>query len=1245
MVEVNDESLEKVKKALNRTVIDNFTYLTHQQEAVRFKGIINLLRHLSGDGDSVKDDEVKYAFGRIIRGLGASTSNARTGFYTALVALLNIKNEITVDVLFEHILKHLNKSGSNSKSENADISSGQILACGAIIRSNLWERSSFQDKFKVFECLMKSSRERSYLKILAYQFAIAALDKVDERGFQKILPILENEIAKPWSEQNLDTLYMLYSIKNKCPNIINEMFLKKVIGTHEIICPENIGNLCLVLMSILRLASMQHFVYELVAEEIADSVLLSDFVEELDKHIDYPNRNKQLLVAHIFTLVLQKLKNPSVIPVFLTKNFVQQTLNFYKTLRGKNQDPEFQQIMQNFFDQLLASLKCDNVKSKTKIIVLRKLLLSPGTFIFEKITKSKLIQLVTLNLNNKGVKKLAELYRGVIDGTEIIDSQYGHGEDWLNNDKLYAAHLLIKLLNHTAVKEENDWKVEQLSYLMNLGLLRNENGTHIGSELAASLKTAFFGSLDLKLTKLEDLHAILIQLVQHLDSKLNTEDLGAILRNPLTEEQHNIWKETFQIITKIFNKLQKKKKVGLKSVFLTLFLHMGLQLFNEPKLATDSLNELFICYQKTKKNRDISQNFDDTVEDHSNDNSDLLWIEVVIDLILNLLSHNSHLLRSIIKTVFPHLCQYMTPSTIHQLLSVMDPKNEDNPLSKGTEESSSEEDDDSENETKEEHSEEDDDDDDDDDEDANDETVNDKLRMALHKVLISNGYKSDEESIDIDQMSETEGEKLDKALADAFRQFKPNHGRRNKQTKDEETLTHFRIRVLDLVEIYVESTPSMLISLEIMLPLLQSVEFCIRDEHQKALMTRLKSCLKKLTNLKKFSDTDGVNETVLHDLLKSLLDKGSKTAWIVQDMGSQIADCCLFIIRCSNILLSSEGTPKKIKKRLKSSIQETITKELEIYMHQRDCFTPLILFKNILRQSWDGSLGLVSLLLQYIFDKNIKPFKKNQVFELLKLFYTNQRYLSSNSDKVIEILSEDHSTFSENVLNLFRKLSENAEAENTKEKFVCNLFDLLATIKSTCLNVDNIRWQEIAENVREYRSTVTLSKDSKACFNRLCHRLGVSNVVKMKPRSISSAKVVTSDADDNDEEKNVEKKKRKSKNKEKLRLKKEAKELRLKSLSEGFGGVDFKAGAEIDMESVDTYAIPSDVVLESSKNPENGIEEESDSSEKTSNTKKRKVDKEADDLPNGQYKQKSQKKKKLDKDDGIGAKKKVVKIS
>lgn len=239
------------------------------------------------------------------------------------------------------------------------------------------------------------------------------------------------------------------------------------------------------------MTSIKHPVYELISKELASSELLKNFIKHIDSHLEVWNRNRMLVLINIYTLILPAVVKTSSVPSLLSNNFIKHILNYFKIYNMKNKDPEFKGSIYNFFNQLLITVKRDEIKSKTKILILRKLLFSPGTFIFEKITKSKIVQHVTSSLDNDGVKNLAVLYTGVIEGTENNDINSNKNEKWINNDRLYATHLLIKLLNHPEVKNENQWKVDRLCFLINLGFFKSDD-TNIGCELAG--KSHAFGT-------------------------------------------------------------------------------------------------------------------------------------------------------------------------------------------------------------------------------------------------------------------------------------------------------------------------------------------------------------------------------------------------------------------------------------------------------------------------------------------------------------------------------------------------------------------------------------------------------------------------------------------------------------------------------------------------------------------------------------------------------------------------------
>ncbi|RZB39406.1 DNA pol phi domain containing protein, partial [Asbolus verrucosus] len=875
-----------------------------------------------------------------------------------------------------------------------------------------------------------------------------------------------------------------------------------------------------------RVSALKHPIFDLSVEKISESDLVAEFFDALDRTLSKSNRNKYLVATRLLTGVLENVKDATILPHLLTKNYVQQTINTYKTAVGKLKDKEFQQSSQKLFEALLNNLKKEGVKSKIKIKVLKKLLFYPGTFIFEKVTKSKLIQNITATLDKEGVKKLGAIYLEVVLATKdrVIDETTS--ERWWNMDRIYASHLLVKLLSHPSVHEESDWKIEQLTFLMRLGLL-NDQSENIGHELADSLKETFYSSLDLKLTKLDDLRLILSRIVHELDEIVTEDSLETVLRHPLSRENYETWRHTVELASKIESSTKKKNVV-----FHVLFLHLGLQIFNNSKLASDSLKELFSCYERVKKSKK-------TETEVSSD--DPLWIEVVVDLFLNLLSHNSHLLRSVINCVFPHLCKYMNATAIHQILSVLDPKNESNPLSKSDDEDSGEEGESANEETS----------DDDDDESVgseDEENVNDKLRMALQQAL-GNNAESDAESVNLDNLDDEEGERLDQALGRAFKQFKPNLGRKKKQSRDEQTLTHFRIRVLDLIEIYLNSGPSMLLTLEIMLPLLQILEFSIRDDHQKPLQDRVRACLKKLSSLKKFSDCDDVSQQVLVDLLQSLLEKGTRNAIIIQDMGEKIAECCIFVLNCSQIIEQTENaTPKKKKKT--NSVSRVVKEGLETFFNKRDCLIPYVLFKGVLQLNWEGILELVPILTGYVFTKTVRPFRRNQAMELMKLFYNNHRFINSHQEEVKQI-EESTVNFLLDCVGFFREFCGNPSGRKVREKFICNLFELLSEIKTCILGSCFKSWDAVGDAVRDCRSQMTLSKDTKAAFNKLCKNLNISSLVQMKQTIIKLNNV--DETIEQETEQQEKKKKKKNLKKDKLKLKKESKELRLQSLSEGLG--------------------------------------------------------------------------------------------
>lgn len=926
--------------------------------------------------------------------------------------------------------------------------------------------------------------------------------------------------------------------------------------------------------------SLKHPVYQNIAKEIQTKSLVKEWCMEMDKQIQKSNRNKVLIITTFLIEFLENTTEYTIIPAMLTNHYVVAFVHILKNSRPRDRDDEFIFKMDLFFKNLTKKLESDGVSDKTKIAVMKKLLFYPGTFIFEKITRTKIIQYITSSLSEDGVKTLAKLYKDVVIAKKLKVVNETDSENWINSDRIYAAQLLVKLLGHSAVQKSVEWRLDQLKFLVNIGFFKdNEETSSIGVELAAALKDCFYHSLDQRLPKLEDLRNVLSALVHYINESVFVNSTHQ-LRNPLTEDGMNCWSEMMQLVSKLEGKTKLKHKYAVP-VFHTLFLHMGLQLFSDFEMAQNALKELHSCFTRLEMETPRKKKHEELAE------GEPVWIEVIVDLFLSFLSQNSHLLRSIINCVFPYLCPHLTMSAVRQILDVLDPKNKHNPLTKGEDDSdlSEEELDEEEDENKSEEVEDENDDEEneedesdvssleDEDMETEEESKTDKLRMAVRDALHKNGYQTDDESEDVDDLDEEEGNKLDEALAEAFKTIKKNNkGKSNKQSKNDKTLTHFRVRVLDLLDIYLDSEPSMIQCLEIVCLLLQTLEFSIRDVHQKPLEHRIRSCLKKISSMKKFSSTEETTEEILANMLNSFLDKGSKTSFIYQDMGDMIAECCMFIVRCSQIL-ASETSAKK-SKVLQSRITDIFKNALETFFNKRDSLLPLPLFKNVLQLSWEGNWCLVPLLVNYAFKNDIRPFRRSQALDLLNIFYCNSRYRTLNPEQFKNNITLLEKELSVKALELFQNLSVDTKERKIKEKFICLLLTLLSSVK-TANNCDEIDWKTIGEAVREYRSRITLAKDAKLAYNKFCRVLGISNLVKMKLANTQNGHD-DSDSDNgsqSDKHKEKKRKKAKSSKKDAQKLKKEAQLLRLKVSSEGLTD-------EVAFSNVDLAQIKNDLVDE-----------------------------------------------------------------
>lgn len=392
------------------------------------------------------------------------------------------------------------------------------------------------------------------------------------------------------------------------------------------------------------------------------------------------------------------------------------------------------------------------------------------------------------------------------------------------------------------------------------------------------------------------------------------------------------------------------------------------------------------------------------------------WIEVVIDLFLNLMSQNSHLLRKVIGHIFPHLTGEMTLTAFNQILSVINLKDKTNPLTAGEGDDNDEEgdnddkmddgDDDSDehsddNESDAASSDTENDDDDEDDQfsgDDDDDKVTDKMRMAIQAALGGANPETDTESVDLDDMAEEEGRKLDEALAAAFKMYKQS--KKTKPTKAEErietTLSHFRMRVFDLIDAYLKNGPNMVICLELMLYIFEMLPVAIKETKHKQILERYRQVFNNLVKVKNFNvDVKDVSAEQLPQILTDLMEKVAKGSSF-PEKNQYILKACQFIVICSQLI------EKNSENRKATNINKIFGKYLNEFIVERNPALTLNVFQTLLRMNWSGNWYMVKTLADNGLKKEVRTVRKTQSLLLLREFVRNRRLISSNPRAIQE---------------------------------------------------------------------------------------------------------------------------------------------------------------------------------------------------------------------------------------------------
>ncbi|KAG7275022.1 hypothetical protein CRUP_030541 [Coryphaenoides rupestris] len=308
---------------------------------------------------------------------------------------------------------------------------------------------------------------------------------------------------------------------------------------------------------------------------------------------------------------------------------------------------------------------------------------------------------------------------------------------------------------------------------------------------------------------------------------------------PFSPEQRQAWDSMLASVASLMKKA-KKEATPENHSFQQLLMLVGIHLFKSPEELVDTMQDIHSCIQKAqeKKKKRKSQAKEEA-EPH--------WAEVVVDILLSLLSQPSRHIRQVCKTVFASICPHVTATALTAILDVLDPdKDEEESALVVTNQ---------------------------------DPTKQEGQDEEMKEVEATEEDGSDEEELDDEAMMS-----LDAGMATLFsEQKKKMEAKREEKVKvhKEKTLIlDFKMKVLDLLEVFVSKQAGSPLVLGLVEPLLAVIERSMgSDRHQQEqdFIRRVADIFRnQLCRSKVYCKTAGDRQGELHDLLEKLVHKAQK---------------------------------------------------------------------------------------------------------------------------------------------------------------------------------------------------------------------------------------------------------------------------------------------------------------------------------------------------------------------------------
>ncbi|QSL65681.1 hypothetical protein MERGE_002994 [Pneumocystis wakefieldiae] len=613
--------------------------------------------------ENVLGEKGLYAVTRLVKGLSSSRGHSRLGFSTAL------SEDLDVEEIVKLIEKYNEEKGDHSAQEERDFLFGKLFGIKAILVSKILERTKSVEKIeKVIDALLGLSLKKGWLREPCFFVLNDILIQLkDFPQYEKVCGLTLKKICDlkmSRTPEGVGIILTIHKFKD----------LESIGNTQwSPLNPLDSSNLE-ILAKVLRNDSIDsetkqngnwnaklHFVWNIIIEtytlgtnKAVNSSLLEFWTKVIDESFfsAASSLERKFLGFKVFNIALSKIEN-SDIPHLFSKNFMRCFINHLS-----DENRYLNKISNKVISCIISTA---NTRQKAILPIIESLLGPLGALNFDKITKTKLVESLISLADETTLWDILQLLK------TITCSPYSKNED-IDQKRQISIDMMLGILRNKKCNKSNEWIINYITFFVTYGYFepKSKNFEHsFSTNTKTILRSRLSSSLAYLNSKNHSIEHNKNSQKQFFWSSFIIELIISLSESEKYNLSINMDPETLEIrdkSIKIFKKVLIKKYDSEKKTtqelfaFELLYSLSILQLFNGDPEASSVLEELKICYNDFfKKKIELSENA----------------IEILTDILLGFLSKHSVLFRKLVEQTFRYLSDKINHKCLLLLINVL----------------------------------------------------------------------------------------------------------------------------------------------------------------------------------------------------------------------------------------------------------------------------------------------------------------------------------------------------------------------------------------------------------------------------------------------------------------------------------------------------------------------------------------------------------------------------------------------